>query len=280
MRTIQQELAASVRVNRKRAVEQITARYKDHDNITRFEDLFLEHRTEILLHAALQQRRITRPFEITGEENRDYEGFEVSGDEGIVVLLDMVDGTDLFARDMANWCSAMLFYRASDLEVMVAVVGDAFGRIYYATAYEDGAFVLRRGSKIAELIEPAETDELADAYVCFYGQKAGRLADAVERATFLAGAKRVYNLGGTPMLVKVADGSMDGVFELTGQAGHDFAAGAYICAKAGAAVTTLDGNPLLDALPQVLRWPARRGPGYVVAATKSLAKSMRDGIVS
>lgn len=278
MRKIQRELAASVRVNRQRAVAEITAKYKGRDNITRFEDLFLEHRTEILLHEALQERLITRPFVITGEENRGYADFEVRGSEGIVALLDMVDGTDLFARDLGNWCSAILFYRAADLAVLAAVVGDAFGRIYFATAYERHASILRKGSKDAEPIVPAVTEELEEAYVCFYGQKAARLSEAVERAAFLAQAKRVYNLGGTPMLVEVADGSMDGVFELSGQAGHDFVAGAFICAKAGATVTTLDGHPVLGAVPEVLRRPAQRGPGYVAAATTALAEAMRNGI--
>src|SRR5438105_4429999 len=33
--------------------------------------------------------------------------------DGIVVLVDMVDGTDLVMRELSNWCSAVVIYRCS-----------------------------------------------------------------------------------------------------------------------------------------------------------------------
>jgi fructose-1,6-bisphosphatase/inositol monophosphatase family enzyme len=98
----------------------------------------------------------------------------------------------------------------------------------------------------------------------------------LDQAPFLRDAKRIYNLGGNPMLLKVADGSMDAVFELHGQPAHDVVAGAFIAEKAGAAVLALDGSPLVDhdSYWQALQFPGRKELMYVAAGTEELAMAI------
>jgi fructose-1,6-bisphosphatase/inositol monophosphatase family enzyme len=55
---------------------------------------------------------------------------------------------------------------------------------------------------------------------------------------------RIYNLGGNPMMLKVAERTIDAVFEVVGQHPHDVVPGAYIARQAGAIVKDLQGNDL------------------------------------
>ncbi|MBI4559729.1 MAG: hypothetical protein HY706_19235 [Candidatus Hydrogenedentes bacterium] len=43
--------------------------------------------------------------------------------DGLVVLMDMVDGTDLLERNLSNWCSALVFYHPAQHQILGAFIG-------------------------------------------------------------------------------------------------------------------------------------------------------------
>jgi fructose-1,6-bisphosphatase/inositol monophosphatase family enzyme len=45
-----------------------------------------------------------------GEEQLSIRQEDLTKEEKLVVLVDMVDGTDLLERGLSNWCSAMVFF--------------------------------------------------------------------------------------------------------------------------------------------------------------------------
>jgi fructose-1,6-bisphosphatase/inositol monophosphatase family enzyme len=261
---------------------EVAIRWKSEDNITRIADVYAEYRAHERLLKCLR-RTIGRraSWVILGEESLNDPDFDVqSKDVSLIALLDLIDGTDLYVRDLSNWCSAILFYEPDTLSVLAAVIGDAFGRIYSSTRLETGVrCLLPDGEPSADVLPSPETS-LREAYVGFYGQKIGRLSQTLVRAPFLQHVKRLYTLGGNPMLLKVADGSMDAVFELIGQPAHDVVAGAFIAEAAGAVVTTLDGHRLADhpSYSEALRFPARKELRYVAACGEELARDIVGGI--
>ena len=72
------------------------------------------------------------------------------------------------------------------------------------------------------------------------------------------------NLGGNPMMVKVADGNLHAVFELLGQKPHDVVPGAFIARAAGAVVRDLKGEDLN--LANTLMTPNMGQMKYIIAA--------------
>ncbi len=226
---------------------------------------------------------------IYGEEaSRTPEAFQRANK--VVALIDAIDGTDLVARGFSNWCSAIAFFIPKQQKILATVIGHSSGEVYYASSA--GAF--KKSAREPKRKLKRNSDEplnLAQATVCFYGQKPHNLLTVVgdkESAGFqekLANFRyrmkeqrekltfRLYNFGGNPMMVKIPDGTVDAVFELSGQKAHDVIPGAYIATQAGAIFMDLQGNEI-DPV-QALLTPNKRLK-YVLAGTKSLSKELRE----
>lgn len=133
---------------------------------------------------------------------------------------------------------------------------------------------------------PLDTRKLCDASICFYGQKPPAFLSAItpglkQKMQGLAEKLkskeqpvpklRIYNLGGIPMMLKVANGTLNSVFDLTGPKPHDMVAGAYIALKAGAFIGDLHGNAIQETdLAHALLRPDDHGPAYILASTADL----------
>ena len=77
---------------------------------------------------------------IIGEENLRSPDLDLTNKEGLVVLMDMIDGTDLLERDLSNWCSALIFYSPLEKKILASFVGIPNDGVYYALDGTDGAF--------------------------------------------------------------------------------------------------------------------------------------------
>lgn len=198
----------------------------------------------------------------------------------------MVDGTDLLARGLANWCSAMVFYRAGEiLAGFVALPNEAI--YFHAPDYGREAFKLvpGRGQSPMRVRGPRRDATLSNASLCFYGQKprnfrlvaqGARFVQMLEEMESEVATTRLYNLGGNPMMIRLIDGNVpvDAVFDIEGQLPHDVVPGAFIAAAAGASVQGIDGTAL--DLAASLRRPAHSSAElrYVVAANDDLARQL------
>jgi fructose-1,6-bisphosphatase/inositol monophosphatase family enzyme len=270
------------------------------DNITR------------LVDEAAELATIRRLFELANQNYRDH--LEVWGEESItndqglsfhktdktVALLDMIDGTDLLYRGFSNWCSAMVFFFPPKKRILASLVGfpngDVFGAIEGEPAFRTKSF---RWAEQEPLQVPKSVPPIDQCAVGFYGQKAENLLSIFgsflppEQQTRLSSSRfgnflaqiesrkppfRIYNLGGNPMMVKVADGKLHAIFELLGQKPHDVVPGAFIARAAGAIVRDLDGNEL--DLAEALMTPNAGAMKYIIAANEELYVSLRNALGS
>ena len=181
-----------------------------------------------------------RGVKIRGEESLKKET-DFKDEEGLVALVDMVDGTDLLERNLSNWCSAAVFFdprkaKKDESIIRAACVGLPSGKIYYTQAninevrYDQ---VLRhdRGHRSGSANGVSSIRKLENASICFYGQKPNSLLRVAETELFSYLAKkqderdakkkesetaesvlaykekeiRVYTLSGIPMMMKLID---------------------------------------------------------------------------
>lgn len=219
---------------------------------------------------------------VLGEEKGSYpDARSIASHEGYIAFVDAIDGTDLMARGFSNFCFSFLLFEPQKQRVILSVVGHSSGIIYWAD--EDGAFRKNAFGNVSELtISAMSTSNFENASVCFYGQKPRYLMNAMrskslsERLAELeqrmkGGEKlgiRIYNFAGNPMMVRIPEGAVDVIFEITGQEIHDVAPGAFIARKAGAILLDLDGQEIN--LERALLDPQRRLK-YVLASNRSLA---------
>lgn len=284
------------------------------DNVTRDIDKFSEINAKGILYHGLARTSYRDSLVVWGEESINGQpDLDLSKESRTVVLLDMIDGTDLVNRKVSNWCSALVFYYPPEKKILGAVVGLPSGH-YYCAGCDRGAYVLKVKTTSEEipadqLIEydlhsPASTGDLRRATVCFYGQKASNLLSVTSSAWVPEGAKekaanpyafhkflgeihalpnkerppfRLLNLGGNPMMVKVADGTIDAVFELVGQKPHDVVPGAFIARRAGAVVRGLHGEPLN--LEKALLHPNEGHLTYIIAPNERLFRELQQRIM-
>jgi fructose-1,6-bisphosphatase/inositol monophosphatase family enzyme len=275
IREIQRDIKISLEKNRVSAIEEIFRRWKVRSNITHPFDLTAEARASSMLWRS----RVGKNIVVYGEESLRDHNLDLSKEKNVVALLDMVDGSDLLVLDLSNWCSAIVFFQPDPdkPKILLSLVGDSFGRIYYAARNEKGAYVIppNKGIEKRISISPSTTKKLKDAKVCFYGQKSKNFLPILKHKKFITALEsmgRLYNLGGNPMMVKVAEGTIDAVFELVGQSPHDVVAGAYIAKKAGAILLDLTGKPV--ELEKSLLQPAKNKLVYVLASEKQLYNSI------
>lgn len=249
---------------------------------------------------------------IVGEEFGDEfltKALDFSGRDQLIVLLDMIDGTDLFERNLGNWCSAMVFFHPAEQDpakrIIAAFVALPDEAIYYARRDRAGVSKVQlqsRGNMMASITGPSSVTDIAEASMAFYGQKIKSLLSILAKEEVRNGVEkllfhpfavnlrrldkdkankriRLYNLGGNPMMMRLIDGikRIDGVLNLTGSAAHDAVPGLYIAQKAGAALRKLGGDPLSDeVLGEKLMKPADKGNrvSYILGSTGEFADKL------
>lgn len=237
-------------------------------------------------------------IKVHGEECLRDQNLDLSKEKQIVALVDAVDGTDLVEREMWNWCVALAFYNPAKppgKRIAACFVGipgcHSPADVYFATSEKPGAFV-RRKSETVEVAGPTKVKSLESASICFYGQKVsnflsvakGSIPDNLAALAARIGKKldiRIYNIGGIPMLMKLADHrvrnarGVDAVFELKGQKPHDCVPGLFIAKKAGATIRDLDGNEFTySQMEELLMQPAKTSKSYVATSTRRLSDAL------
>lgn len=253
-------------------------------------DVFAEDYTEAELRKRLNRYRPR----VVGEESLMREDLDLSHEDRLVVLLDMLDGTDLLERGLSNWCSAMAFYYPPEHRILAAFVGIPNDAVYFAT--EDHTtpvrkflWHVRRGQpRVINVTGPSSVTDIGQASLSFYGQQPVNFMSVAGHARFAAKMAeldaiqeealkrmRIYNLAGNPMMMKLIDGSkrIDAVFDLLGQLPHDMVPGTYIAQRAGAILCGMDGTRITEEdLARMLIKPAHSGSRrpYLLAATEGL----------
>lgn len=250
-------------------------------------DLMVERNTANRLRAAFGG---PEKVHVLGEESLRNPGIDLSRDKRLIVLLDMVDGTDLLARGLSNWCSAMVFFK--NKKILASFVGIPTEGIFFATDHRDGAFVKPPGNAPFRPVSGPQTrSTLKNASMCFYGQKPKNFLAVAEHPAIINSMKkirsspraghRIYNLAGNPMMMRMIDGQrkIDAVFDIEGQLPHDVVPGAYIAQKAGAVMRDIQGKTI--ELARSLLRPAHKASElkYVIAGSKNLTKELL-GILS
>lgn len=242
-----------------------------------------------------------KDIDFYGEETLGNQVIDLTEKDGTCVLVDALDGSDLYERNLGNWCTAATFFTPSNppgARIRAAIAGLPDGSIYFATDSSEGVQVIRKPKSPPEKVRGmSRVQEVEKASICFYGQKVGN---------FLAGAKsplwtpllardvaqrketrkalglRIYNLAGIPMILKMIDkvavngAGIDAVVDFRGQKAHDIVPGAFLALKAGAQMIDPAGPPInIRKLEELLFKPNSAALRYVVAVSKKL----RDNIV-
>jgi len=218
-------------------------------------------------------------------------------DYDLVIALDAVDGTDLVARGLGNWCTALFLFEPKKPRIIASFVGVPPGVVYFAydscgiamkqnTEQHPSNFKKTRPVDVRKWREKRLT--IDSASVCFYGQKPGNFLSVFRNPGLLetllrlrSGMEdkgyrfRIYNLGGNPMMVNLADGKIDAVIELEGQKLYDVIPGVYIAQKAGAFLGDLEGNEINEEYwKKPLANPEQSTLSYILASTSSLYKDL------
>lgn len=244
---------------------------------------------------------------VLGEESLYSNESDLRAETRTCVLIDMIDGTDLLQRDFSNWCSAIVVFDPKNKKIKGSFVAlDCRQRaLYFATERKPGAFkkALSVGPKVRngrpiKLPGPAKTRLLQNAGLCLYAQKDDSLLDLLGlarkpklvewlRRHIEANNKkrrraetelrfRFYNLAGNPMMVRLAEGVVDVVFDIRGQVPHDVVPGSFIALKAGAVMGKANSDERLteDDLALSLLQPNISHIDYVLAANKHMYRNI------
>ncbi|HEY2382359.1 MAG TPA: hypothetical protein VGK48_14370 [Terriglobia bacterium] len=255
-------------------------------------DKIAEARAQVTLRIELKRKKDELQF--LGEEQLDPNEnvHDLRDEDRLVVLVDMIDGTDLLARNLSNWCSAMVFLDPqadSGDKILAAFVGVPNDGIYYACRNHDFPYKYQfnasnRKSRHISLVKRtvSDVDDIANATVCFYGQKCSRVSTIMKTPFFdeLPEKSRFYTIAGNPMMIKMIRqeySPVDAVFDIHGQWPHDVVAGAYIAIKAGAVYSPI-GSSLnsIKHLEEGLLRPndKNRKLRYVLASTERLSRQL------
>jgi len=250
--------------------------FKDPSNITRSLDIWAHKVYKTAFNA-----RFGNEVAVIGEEARESKKLKAK----FIASIDSIDGTDLMVRGLSNWCTALFVFRPND-RVIVSLVGMPDGVVYYASEEGAGKLWIPKGEsnkKSKKLsIHRNRAKRLENASICFYGQKADNFLSILSKKPFVKLLKqlkktkplRIYNFGGNPMMIKLAEGKVDAVIELKGQKLYDVIPGAFIATKAGAFWGDLKGKHIDDAyLKKILANPNDK-LSYILASTKGLYKKL------
>ena len=274
-----------------------------HDPATAFEPLLIGTRhkraigldwyVECQMACELRRRLGATNITVIGEETLRDPNVDLTDNAGLVVLNDILDGSDLAERWLGNWCSASVVFYPRERRILGAYVAmPEMSAVYCVTEGMRAPIrypIPERGSP-RTITGPSTVRDIRTASIAYYGQKAGNylsLAQNPEVTSFLrslsdqqAGGNdlgfRLFTLGGIPQMVRVVDGHrrMDAVVDACGQNPHDAVAGLYLAQRGGATVIGLNGKPI-DLASSLLR-PSdpRKKLKYVLAATPELAESL------
>lgn len=242
--------------------------------------------------------------EVLGEESLwDSDIVRTRKNRAYMVLLDMVDGSDLLERHFGNWCAAAVIFKPSQNRIVASVVQDSSNNLYIATSR--GAFFQEARTNYTNVdgklrcsidfneakplkgprppfvpLEPQKVDNRF-ASICFYAQKTGHFVQLPE--SFRSWLDefdfqgRLYTLAGNPMMAKLANGDrVHVVFEHVGQFAHDAVPGLYIALKANASLVRLDGSKISeDDLATSLYTPSKKNAlKYILASSDDLTKQI------
>jgi fructose-1,6-bisphosphatase/inositol monophosphatase family enzyme len=245
------------------------------------------------------RERLHDNVEIRGEESSLA---DVTFRVQLAALLDMIDGTDLLERGLGNWCSAMVFFSRD--RVWASLIGMPNGEIYFQQHSDNSAYVREPRKEGAEPTIQSVTISkpevrLRDASVAFYGQKPKNFLTAARHEGLLtvlthlaqeaqekknqtdAPKFRIYNLAGNPMMMRLVDGKIDAIIELSGQRCHDVIPGFAIALKAGAYLIDLDTSRKLSIkdLPAILSRPSNKFK-YILACNEPLADEILKALAN
>lgn len=199
--------------------------------------------------------------------------------EKLMFLLDAVDGTDLYAKNLGNWCTAILVYTDKEKKILGSFVGLPSGTVYFSTDDIDGVAKKPIEGSIAAIpnLDPRGNRHIT---ISWYGQKANKFLSLARHKKFISflrrqGPKsnfRILNIAGIPLMMRLIDGRVpvDVVVELYGQQPHDMIAGAYLVKKARGMLTDLNGKDLDFA--RYLRDLKGEKIRYILATSKSSYK--------
>jgi fructose-1,6-bisphosphatase/inositol monophosphatase family enzyme len=279
---------------------------KDINNITREVDGWT-HTLYETVFAQFGNRMV-----ITGEEGKKIKQTKVKRTVGSI---DAIDGTDLWAKGFYNWCTALFFFIPGEKIVSsfvgvpssppVTILSPALtggrivsgvpaGTVYYTylgEAFKRGKIEGIPKRKKLKIPDENKNRTIKEASICFYGQKPKNILNLLENERFVNFLKilreesaekkavpfRIYNLGGNPMMVKLAEGFVDAVIELVGQDLYDVLPGAFIAQKAGAFFGDLRGNRIDDDyLKKLLSEPGTPTISYLLTASESLYRELLE----
>jgi hypothetical protein len=252
LRRVQLSIAHMLAFQPEVALQRISDPRKDPNN----QPLRIDYYAEDFYGAGLGQEFKGKICAV-GEESLDRRPdlTDITNRKEVFAIMDIIDGTDLLLRRLGNWCSAIVFYYPPKQQILLSLVGDNEGNIFYATHDKPSAYFYSIRSKslseavpLATHTRPNDREEafirfarnhpsgpladapLCNASVCFVGQKpphflaAARnaalcgeldaLSKALQSETRPAPAFRIYNLGGIPMMPKVATGLLDAILLL------------------------------------------------------------------
>ncbi|MDO8805499.1 MAG: inositol monophosphatase family protein [Elusimicrobiota bacterium] len=210
-----------------------------------------------------------------------------------LILTDPIDGTDLFAKDLSNWCCAVVVYKKK--RILGAFIGMPNETVYFSTYRING--VRKRVPGIPEPVKvvcPRHDDvKLSETTIAWYGQKIKNLFALVRNKKLLAkleeiekaeaankknknedGKFRILNIAGNPMFMKIIDNhcSVGAVIELLGQKPHDVVPGAYLAQQAGAIFTDLNGKEIN--LSSCLKDPENNRVSYILSNSNNTWKEL------
>ena len=179
-------------------------------------------------------KRILGSVRIKSEES----GWVLNDDNSeFVAIVDPIDGTEMAARQVALFSTAVSILRP-DGDLVFSAVGDVgMDQVFWADSTR--AFLDDRR------LRAPEERILANSFLVNYSMSADRTNHPEWAVRVLERCARFLNYGGPLFLAKIADGTVDGVLEYQkGYFLYDLLPGLHIARNAGAAVCNLSGEPL------------------------------------
>ena len=234
--------------------------------ITNKKMVFIDKAAEMLLAEKLKQ--IFCPeydVSVYGEESLGLKHIVKSGDLGrfsqvieekekITILLDAIDGTDLYLKNLGNWCTAVLIYTEKEKKILGSFVGLPSGTVYFSTDDIKGVAKINAEWKMSAVSAASSKLDFKTITLSWYGQKAKNFLSLARHKKFMAFLEtqqkdsnfRMLNISGIPLMIRLIDNlvPINLIVELYGQQPHDMIAGAYLAKKTDTVLTDLDGKPL------------------------------------
>src|SRR5664280_578995 len=116
----------------------------------------------------------------------------LSKENRLVILLDMVDGTDLLERGLSNWCSAIVFFYPPEQKIIASFVAVAdTSTVYFAVDDSDEVYKHNLKEKInfdrlVTVGGPSNIERLDCASIAFYGQKIKNFLSVSRKEKFIS----------------------------------------------------------------------------------------------